>query len=204
MAGSRPALPIQPRRIVRDAFLAGAAVRELSDFLPRHRRAAPVAHHPQPFSPEPRDEFSGWKDQPLKGARAWAMPERFSPFWEYQAAGGARRFFKDWFGWVSRRPLQPMADVARRLQRPLENRLTYLRHHITNAVTEGLNSKIQSIKSLSVNKVFVVKTSGFIGVSASEFYLRTSSKSAARGFRNFQNDRIRILFFCGKLNLYPL
>ena len=49
-----------------------------------------------------------------------------------------------------------------------------LKHHITNAVTEGLNSKIQSIKA------------------------------AARGFRSFQNYRIRILFFCGKLNLYPL
>ncbi|MEN9575805.1 MAG: hypothetical protein RL514_3660, partial [Verrucomicrobiota bacterium] len=27
---------------------------------------------------------------------------------------------------------------------------------------------------------------------------------AARGFRNFQNYRTRILFFCGKLDLYPL
>jgi transposase len=131
-------------------------------------------YNPQPFSQEQRDEFSGLKDQQLKVARAWAMQERFSKFWEYQEAGWARRFFKDWFGWVSRSQLKPMADVARRLKRHLENLLTYLRHHITNAVTEGLNSKIQSIKS------------------------------AARGFRNFQNYRIRILFFCGKLNLYPL
>ena len=28
--------------------------------------------------------------------------------------------------------------------------------------------------------------------------------SGGRGFRNFQNYRIRILFLCGKLNLYPL
>jgi len=60
------------------------------------------------------------------------------------------------------------------LKRHLDNRLTYLKHHITNAVTEGLNSKIQNIKS------------------------------SARGFRNFQNYRILLLFFCGKLNLYPL
>ncbi len=100
--------------------------------------------------------------------------ELFSKFWEYQEEGWARRFFKNWFGWVSRSHLKPMAEVARLLKRHLENLLTYLRHHITNAVTEGLNSKIQSIKS------------------------------AARGFRNFQNYRIRILFFCGKLNLYPL
>jgi len=131
-------------------------------------------YNPQHFSPEQRDEFSGLKDQQLKVARAWAMKELFSKFWEYQEEGWARRFFKDWFGWVSRSQLKPMAEVARLLKRHLENLLTYLRHHITNAVTEGLNSKIQSIKS------------------------------AARGFRNFQNYRIRILFFCGKLNLYPL
>jgi transposase len=28
-------------------------------------------------------------------------------------------------------------------------------------------------------------------------------KSSARGFRSFANYRIRILFFCGKLSLYP-
>jgi transposase len=67
-----------------------------------------------------------------------------------------------------------MVEVARMLKPHLENLLTYLKHHITNAVTEGFNSKIQSLKS------------------------------AARGFRSFRNYRIRILFFCGKLNLYPL
>ena len=60
------------------------------------------------------------------------------------------------------------------LKRHLDNLLTHLKHHITNAVTEGLNSKIQS------------------------------PKSAARGFRSFRNYRIRFLFLCGKVNLYPL
>jgi transposase len=53
------------------------------------------------------------------------------------------------------------------------NILTYLRHPITNAVTEGLNSKIQAIKA------------------------------NARGFRSFFNYRAPILFFCGKLHLHP-
>jgi transposase len=131
-------------------------------------------YNPQNFSPEQREEFAELKDQQLKVARAWAAKELFSRFWTYQGEGWARRFFKDWFGWVSRSRLKPMADVARLLKRHLENLLTYLKHHITNAVTEGLNSKIQSIKS------------------------------AARGFRNFKNYRTRILFFCGKLDLYPL
>ena len=67
-----------------------------------------------------------------------------------------------------------MIEVARRLKRHLENLLTYLKHPLTNAVMEGLNSKIQSIKSV------------------------------ACGFRNFKNYRTCILFFGGKLDLYPL
>jgi transposase len=131
-------------------------------------------YNPQNFSPEQRNEFSALKDLHLKVARAWAAKELFSTFWEYQQEGWARRFFKDWFGWVSRSRLTPLITVACMLKRHLDNLLTYLEHRITNAVTEGLNSKIQSLKS------------------------------AARGFRNFANYRIRILFFCGKLDLHPL
>jgi transposase len=131
-------------------------------------------YNPQNFSPDQAEEFSMLKDLQLKVARAWAAKELFSKFWEYQEEGWARRFFKDWFGWVSRSRLTPVIEVAQMLKRHLDHLLTYLKHHITNAVTEGLNSKIQNLKS------------------------------AARGFRNFQNYRIRILFFCGKLALYPL
>jgi transposase len=131
-------------------------------------------YNPQHFSPDQAQEFAALKDLHLKVARAWAAKELFSKFWAYQQVGWARRFFKDWFGWVSRSRLKPVVAVAQLLKRHLPNLLTYLKHHITNAVTEGLNAKIQSLKS------------------------------AARGFRNFQNYRTRILFFCGKLDLYPL
>lgn len=131
-------------------------------------------YNPENFSPDQAEAFSALKDLHLKVARAWAAKELFSTFWNYREKGWARRFFKDWFGWVSRSRLKPVIEVARMLKRHLENLLTYLKHPITNAVTEGLNSKIQSLKA------------------------------AARGFRNFRNFRIRILFFCGKLNLYPL
>lgn len=131
-------------------------------------------YHPENFRPDQAREFAALKDLQLKVARAWAAKELFTKFWNYQGEGWARRFFKDWFRWVSRSRLKPVIAVAQMLKRHLDNLLTYLKHHITNAVTEGLNSKIQSIKS------------------------------SARGFRNFQNYRIRILFFCGKLDLYPL
>ena len=98
----------------------------------------------------------------------------FRRFRYYSDEGSARKFFKQWHGWASRSRLQPMIKVAKMLQRHFESIITYLRHPITNAVTEGLNSKIQAIKA------------------------------NARGFRSFLNYRTRILFFCGKLDLYPL
>jgi transposase len=69
--------------------------------------------------------------------------------------------------------LDPVAKVAKSLKRHLPNLLTYFKHHVTNALSEGYNSIIQTLKS------------------------------NARGFRNFDNYRTRILFFCGKLNLLP-
>jgi transposase len=131
-------------------------------------------YNPLNFSDAQAASFAALKDLGLKVARAWAAKELFTKLWTYKYVGAARRFFKDWYGWVSRSRLKPLVKVAKMLKAHLENILTYLRHPITNAVTEGLNSKIQSIKS------------------------------NARGFRNFENYRTRILFFCGKLDLYPL
>ena len=131
------------------------------------------------FDPDKLDEeqavrFAELKGSDLKSARAWAIKEVFRRFWYYSYEGSARKFFKKWYGWASRSRLQPMIKVAKMLQRHFESIITYLRHPITNAVSEGLNSKIQAIKA------------------------------SARGFRSFLNYRTRILFFCGKLDLYPL
>lgn len=131
-------------------------------------------YNPENMRPEQMNEFERLKELNLKVARAWAAKETFSRFWEYRTEGWARRFFERWYGWVRRSRLKPMVEVAGMLKRHLDNLVTYVKHRITNAVTEGLNSKIQTLKS------------------------------AARGFRNFANYRARILFFCGKLNLYPL
>ncbi|MFN3410484.1 MAG: transposase [Limisphaerales bacterium] len=102
-----------------------------------------------------------------------AAKELFRRLWNDRYEGAARRFFKEWYGWVSRSRLKPLIKMAKMIKRHLENLLTHLRHPITNAMTDGLNSKIQLIKY------------------------------HARGFRSFENFRNRILFFCGKLDLYP-
>lgn len=129
--------------------------------------------NPENLSEERWTEFEALKDQELKTSRAWAIKEQFRWFWEYKYAGNARKFFKRWYGWAARSQLKPVIKVAKMLKRHLENILTYFRHRITNAMSEGFNSRIQSIKS------------------------------QARGFRAFANYRTRILFYCGKLDLLP-
>lgn len=129
--------------------------------------------NPENLSEDRWIEFETLKDQELKTSRAWAIKEQFRWLWEYRYAGNARKFFGRWYGWAIRSRLKPIIKVAKMLKRHLENILTYFRHRITNAASEGFNSRIQSIKS------------------------------QARGFRAFANFRTRILFYCGKLELLP-
>lgn len=129
--------------------------------------------NPHHFTQAQEASFEQLKSKALKVARAWGIKELFADFWNYSYERPARRFFKKWFGWASRSQLRPIIKVAKMIKKHFENIITYLKHPITNAVTEGLNSKIQMLKS------------------------------NARGFRSFLNYRIRILFFCGKLSLYP-
>jgi len=186
IAASRAAVP--QAELVHDKFHVAKHLNEAVDTVRRQEHKELLAQgdetlkstrqlwlfNPVNFSEEQAADFEQLKYSGLKVARAWAIKELFSKLWNYSYEGSARKFFKKWFAWASRSKLKAMIKVAKMIKRHLENILTYLRHPITNAVTEGLNSKIQSIKS------------------------------NARGFRSFQNYRTRILFFCGKLNLYPL
>ena len=109
----------------------------------------------------------------LNTSKAWYIKELFKHFWTRRNGTFACRFFEDWYKEAFKTGLPEIRKVARMLKRHLENILTYFESYITNAASEGLNSKIQSIKA------------------------------NARGFRNFENYRISILFFCGRLNLSP-
>ncbi len=120
-----------------------------------------------------RPEFEQLKALDLKVGRAWAIKETLRALWDYRAPGWARRFFQRWFWWATHSRLAPVREVAHMLKRHLDNIVTYAKHRLTNAVAEGLNSKIQGI----------IKT--------------------ACGFRNLQHFKIAILFHCGGLDLYP-
>jgi len=120
-----------------------------------------------------RRELQRLRRSTLRAARAWAIKEAFRRIWEYRSIPAARAFFDRWHRWAVRSRLQPMIQVAGIIRRHLENVLTYVKYHITNAVTEGLNAKIQWIKYSS------------------------------RGFRNRDRFKLAILFHCGGLDLAP-
>lgn len=66
--------------------------------------------------------------------------------WDYRREAWANRYFKRWFCWAPHGRLGPMRRVAHMLKRRLDNILTYCRLRITDAVAEGINSKLMAIK----------------------------------------------------------
>ena len=118
-------------------------------------------------------EFQLLKATNLKTSRAWAIREQALPLWKYSSESWARKHFRQWYYWATHSRLKPMIEKAKMLKRRVNNVLTYVKHRITNAVSEGLNSKIQWVKS------------------------------TARGYRNFDNFTTAIYFHCGGLDLKP-
>ena len=129
--------------------------------------------NPDTWEADEKKRFKELMHDQLKVGRAWALKETFRKFWEYTKEWSALRFFKRWYFRATHSHLKPIIEVAKILKRHLDGLLAYTEHPISNAVTEGLNSKIQTIKA------------------------------NARGFRNFAHYRIAILFECGGLDLYP-
>ena len=70
-------------------------------------------------------------------------------------------------------PAEPIRKAAETVCMHIANIVTYYQHPVTNAMSEGLNSKIQKIKSM------------------------------ACGFRNTEHFKAAIYFHCGGLDLYP-
>lgn len=129
--------------------------------------------HPKNWTDIQKAQYRELKADALKVGRAFAIKEHFRVFWSYFNRKSAEDFHKQWHYWATHSRLKPMIEAARTIQRHMKNICNYFRYRISNAVAEGLNSKIQIIKS------------------------------AARGFRNFENFRIAILFHCGGLEMRP-
>lgn len=119
-----------------------------------------------------QEEFAEIRKLNLKTGRAWAIKESLRKFWDYRYPRNAEKYFRRWYFWATHSRLRPVVEAAKTVNRHLPNILTYFKHRITNATSEGLNSKIQTIKQM------------------------------ACGFRNRVHYRKAILFHCGGLDLY--
>ena len=120
-----------------------------------------------------RDEFDVLRHKELKVGRAWAIKESLRHLWHYIYPASGWKFWKRWYFWATHSRLQSIRKAAATIHRHIDNILTYYQHPVTNAMSEGLNSKIQKIKSM------------------------------ACGFRNIENFKTAIYFRCGGLDLYP-
>jgi len=117
--------------------------------------------------------YGALKDANLETAKAWALKENFREFFALQTPEEGETFFRAWSNDVAASQNKYLAKVAKMLNRYFFGLRNYLKHRQTNSAAEGTNSLIQEVKF------------------------------AARGFRTFQGFRIAVLFFLGKLSLYP-
>lgn len=120
-----------------------------------------------------KQAFAPLRRSTLKTARAWAIKEFALRLWQYMRPGWALRAWQRWLSWALRCRLLPMRKAAESIRKYLWGILNAIRAKVTNALTEGMNSRIQELKR------------------------------RACGYRNRGRFREAIYFHLGGLNLYP-
>jgi transposase len=118
-------------------------------------------------------DYYALRGSDLKTARAWAIKENLRRLWHYKTLRGAEPFWKRWYFWASHSRLEPVRKVAKTLKAHLYGILSYFAHPITNAMAEGINSRIETLWK------------------------------TACGYRNKERFRTAILFHLGGLDLAP-
>ena len=117
--------------------------------------------------------FEALRQSNLKTGRAWAIKESLRGLWNCEEPQAAQRWWKRWYFWATHSQLEPIKKVAEMVKRHIQGVMNYFAHPITNAVSEGLNSTLQLLKQ------------------------------RGRGYRNFDNFQVVVLFRCGGLCMYP-
>jgi transposase len=107
-------------------------------------------------------------------SRAWAIKECLRELWSGDRSDEeAAAYFKSWHWWATHSRLEPLRKAANSLKSHWAGIAAAIKHGISNALTEGINSKIEAVKR------------------------------DACGFRNKGNFMTAIMFHCGKLDLSP-
>ncbi len=180
-------VPEADRKIVFDKFHIAMHLGDAVDKVRRQEHRALLAQgddrlkkskylwltNPANQNRKQKSAFQLLRHSELKVARAWAIKELAMTLWGYVSRGWAERMWKRWYSWAIRSRLEPIRKVARMIKRHWQGVINAVTSNITNASSEGMNSKIQWIKR------------------------------KACGYRNRERFRNAIYFHLGGLDLYP-
>jgi len=73
------------------------------------------------------------------------MKENLRRVWRYTRERWAMRYSRRWYYWATNSRLEPVKRVDKMIHSRLYGLRNYFRHRITNAMTEGLNSRLDAI-----------------------------------------------------------
>jgi transposase len=107
-------------------------------------------------------------------SRAWEARENFKEVFKNASLEESESIFWEWYKSVKTTEIKEVIKVAETFSEHLRGVLNAMTSSLSNAMAERLNGKIQLLKTV------------------------------ARGYRKFENFRSAILFFYGKLSLFPL
>ena len=119
-----------------------------------------------------RAKFMEINQANLLTVRAWKMKENFMEIFSRQTTEEAAAFFDSWYENVIKSNIEPMKRAAKTLKNHKDGIINIIKYRMTNAKAERFNGAIQKLNHI------------------------------AQGYRNFDNLRIAILFYNGKLNLF--
>jgi transposase len=140
---------------------------------PLHKTKYHWLTNPKNLTPEKQAVLDAVRAHDLETGKVWMFKEAFRQFYTANDVTEAMSFFINWRDAAIELGNKFLTQVVKLMDNHLRGLLNYHFHRTSNATAEGLNSQIQRIKA------------------------------NARGFRRFANYRIAILFFLGKLELYP-
>ena len=180
-------VPNVAERICFDKFHIAKYVGDAVDKVRReeHRTLSPAGYdwlkgtkhrwlqNPSTMSRAHWRSFEELRRSTLKTARAWSLKECAMMLWHYSSRTWARKQWSKWITAALRSRLEPMRHAAATIRRHLDGIFNAVVLKKTNAIAESVNSKIQRLKY------------------------------RACGYRNRESFRTAIMFYCGKLDLYP-
>lgn len=129
--------------------------------------------NPQNLTESQSSKFEAAFKIARKTGLAYSFKELFKQLYDCKTERAGKTWFNNWEAEVLKTDLTPMKKAMKTIKNHLDGVLAYIPTKQTNGYAECVNSLIQEIKTI------------------------------ARGFRKFEGFKNAILFFLGKLDLYP-